>query len=122
MLVDSEDDDEGKGEEETVGSSTKHEVMALVNGNSVQAAYLNCLMEGEPWCLPAGRVLEQEPPALLLSCGSSRSGCWGGRNSCCLACWLLLRCCCSVPCVGDDGEQHGRVSPQETREEETRGS
>ncbi|KAM6377990.1 V-set and immunoglobulin domain-containing protein 10 isoform 2-T2 [Pluvialis apricaria] len=67
VLVDSEDDDEGKGEEETASSSTKHEAMAVVNGNSVQAAYLNCLMEG------------------------------------------------------NDGEQHGGVSPQETREE-TRGT
>lgn len=47
MLVDSEDDDEGKGEEETMSSSTKHEAMALVNGNSGQAAYLNCLTEGD---------------------------------------------------------------------------
>ncbi|XP_074897915.1 LOW QUALITY PROTEIN: V-set and immunoglobulin domain-containing protein 10 [Buteo buteo] len=68
VLVDSEDDEEGKGEEETMSSSTKHEAMALVNGNSVQTAYLNCLTEG------------------------------------------------------DDGEQHGGGSPQETREEETRGS
>ncbi|XP_049661503.1 V-set and immunoglobulin domain-containing protein 10 [Accipiter gentilis] len=68
VLVDSEDDEEGKGEEETMSSSTKHEAMALVNGNSVQTAYLNCLTEG------------------------------------------------------DDGEQHGGDSPQETRGEETRGS
>lgn len=54
VLVDSEDDDEGKGEEETMSSSTKHEAMGLVNGNSVQAANPNCLTEGEPWCLPAG--------------------------------------------------------------------
>ncbi|XP_013812348.1 V-set and immunoglobulin domain-containing protein 10 isoform X1 [Apteryx mantelli] len=61
VLVDSEEDDEGKGEEEIIGSSTKHEVMALVNGNSI----LNHLTEG------------------------------------------------------DDGEQHGGVSPQETRREDT---
>lgn len=64
MLVDSEDDDddEGNGEEDTMGSSTKHEVMALVNGNSIQAAYLNCPAEGEPWCPPASWVwgLEQQ--------------------------------------------------------------
>ncbi|XP_051489586.1 V-set and immunoglobulin domain-containing protein 10 [Apus apus] len=42
VLVDSEDDDEGKEEEETL-SSTKQEVMALVNGSSIQAAYQNCL-------------------------------------------------------------------------------
>ncbi|XP_009462048.1 PREDICTED: V-set and immunoglobulin domain-containing protein 10 [Nipponia nippon] len=48
VLVDSDDDDdEGKGEEETMSSSAKHEAMALVNGNSLQAAYLNCLMEGD---------------------------------------------------------------------------
>lgn len=117
MLVDSEDDDEGKGEEETTSSSTKHKAMALVNGNSVQAAYLNCLTEGEPRCLPTGQVLGWE-----LICGCYRSSCRGGRSSCCLACWLLLRCCCSVPCVGDDGEQHGGVSAQETRGEETRGT
>lgn len=65
VLVDSEDDDdddEGNGEEDTRGSSTKHEVMALVNGNSIQAAYLNCPTEGEPCCPPAGWVwgLEQQ--------------------------------------------------------------
>ncbi|XP_010005590.1 PREDICTED: V-set and immunoglobulin domain-containing protein 10 [Chaetura pelagica] len=42
VLVDSEDDDEGKEEEETL-SSTKQEVMALVNGSSIQAAYQICL-------------------------------------------------------------------------------
>ncbi|KAM6340303.1 LOW QUALITY PROTEIN: V-set and immunoglobulin domain-containing protein 10 [Alca torda] len=47
VLVHSEDEDEGKGEEETMSSSTKHEAMAVVNGNSVQAAYLNCLTEGD---------------------------------------------------------------------------
>lgn len=86
MLVDSEDDEEGKGEEETMSSSTKHEAMALVNGNSVQTAYLNCLTEGEPWCLPDRRVLGLELPVLVLSCGSSRRSCQGMRNSCCLAC------------------------------------
>ncbi|XP_025974928.2 V-set and immunoglobulin domain-containing protein 10 [Dromaius novaehollandiae] len=65
VLVDSEEDDEGKGEEELIGSSTKHEVMALVNGNGIQGAYLNHLTEG------------------------------------------------------DDGEQHGGVSPQEKRREDT---
>lgn len=50
MLVDSEDDEEGKGGEETVGSSAKHEATVLVNGNSLQAAHLHCLAEGEPWC------------------------------------------------------------------------
>lgn len=63
VLVDSEDDDdEGNGEENTMGSSIKQEAMALVNGNSIQAAYLNCPTEGEPWCLPAGWVwgLEQQ--------------------------------------------------------------
>ncbi|XP_071619433.1 LOW QUALITY PROTEIN: V-set and immunoglobulin domain-containing protein 10 [Heliangelus exortis] len=68
VLVDSEDDNEGKGEEETLSSSTKQEAMTLVNGNRVQAAYLNCLTEG------------------------------------------------------DDGEQHSRVSLQETRAEEMQGS
>ncbi|XP_053938818.1 V-set and immunoglobulin domain-containing protein 10 [Cuculus canorus] len=47
VLVDSEDDDEGKGEEESLSSSTKEEAMALVNGSSIQAAYLNCLTEGD---------------------------------------------------------------------------
>ncbi|XP_010126295.1 PREDICTED: V-set and immunoglobulin domain-containing protein 10, partial [Chlamydotis macqueenii] len=47
VLVDSEDDDEEQGEEETMNSSTKQEVMALVNGNSVQAAYVNGLAEGD---------------------------------------------------------------------------
>uniref|UniRef100_A0A8C3KYA5 V-set and immunoglobulin domain containing 10 n=1 Tax=Calidris pygmaea TaxID=425635 RepID=A0A8C3KYA5_9CHAR len=51
VLVDSEDEDEGKGEEETVSGSTKHKAVALVNGSSVLAAYLNCLTEGEPRCL-----------------------------------------------------------------------
>lgn len=50
VLVDSEDDEEGKGGEETVGSSAKHEATVLVNGNSLQAAHLRCLAEGEPWC------------------------------------------------------------------------
>lgn len=50
VLVDSEDDEEGKGEEESMGSSAKHETLALVNGNSLQAAQLHCLAEGEPWC------------------------------------------------------------------------
>ncbi|XP_009706914.1 PREDICTED: V-set and immunoglobulin domain-containing protein 10, partial [Cariama cristata] len=45
VLVDSEDDGEGKGGEETMSSSTKREEMVLVNGNGVQAAYLNCLTE-----------------------------------------------------------------------------
>ncbi|KAK2538051.1 Vsig10 [Columba livia] len=68
VLVDSEDEDEGKGEEETTSSSTKHEAMALVNGNSIQAASPSCLTEG------------------------------------------------------DDGEQHGGVSPRERRGEELQGT
>ncbi|XP_010212982.1 PREDICTED: V-set and immunoglobulin domain-containing protein 10-like [Tinamus guttatus] len=47
VLVDSEDDDEGNGEEEIPGSSTKHEVMALVNGTSTRPAHLTHLVEGE---------------------------------------------------------------------------
>nr|XP_009669330.1 PREDICTED: V-set and immunoglobulin domain-containing protein 10 [Struthio camelus australis] len=47
VLVDSEEDDEGKGEEDTIGISSKHEVMALVNGSSIQAAYLSHLTEGD---------------------------------------------------------------------------
>ncbi|XP_027636630.2 V-set and immunoglobulin domain-containing protein 10 [Falco peregrinus] len=47
VLVDSEDDDEGRGEEETMSSSTKHEALALVNGNSAQTAYLSRLTEGD---------------------------------------------------------------------------
>ncbi|XP_062446126.1 V-set and immunoglobulin domain-containing protein 10 [Rhea pennata] len=69
VLVDSEDDDEGKGEEEIIDSSTTHEVMALVNGNSIQATYLSRLGEGDD--------------------------------------------------VGDSAEQHGEVSPQEMRREDT---
>ncbi|KAM6403770.1 V-set and immunoglobulin domain-containing protein 10 [Rhynochetos jubatus] len=45
VLVDSEDDDEGKGEEETLSSSATPE--APVNGNSIQAAFLGCLPEGD---------------------------------------------------------------------------
>uniref|UniRef100_A0A8B9IAH6 V-set and immunoglobulin domain containing 10 n=1 Tax=Anser brachyrhynchus TaxID=132585 RepID=A0A8B9IAH6_9AVES len=44
VLVDSEDDDEGKGEEDTVSGSTKYE---LVNGSSAPAAYLSCLAGGD---------------------------------------------------------------------------
>ncbi|OXB55945.1 hypothetical protein ASZ78_003889 [Callipepla squamata] len=52
VLVDSEDDDdydedEGNREEDTMGSSSKHEVMALVNGSSVQAAYPSCPTGGD---------------------------------------------------------------------------
>ncbi|XP_054029023.1 V-set and immunoglobulin domain-containing protein 10 [Dryobates pubescens] len=47
VLVDSEDEDEEKGEEEATSSSIKHKVMALVNGNSIQGAYLSCLTEGD---------------------------------------------------------------------------
>ncbi|KAM6111888.1 V-set and immunoglobulin domain-containing protein 10 [Pterocles gutturalis] len=60
VLVDSEDDDEGKGEEETMSSSAKHEALALVNGNSVQAAYLNGLAEGDDG-EQHGEVSLQEP-------------------------------------------------------------
>lgn len=61
VLVDSEDDDddEGNGEEDTRGSSTKHEVMALVNGNSIQAAYLNCPTEGDEGEQPSGVPLQR---------------------------------------------------------------
>lgn len=109
VLVDSEDDDddEGNGEEDTRGSSTKHEVMALVNGNSIQAAYLNCPTEGEP-CLP--------PCWLGLGAGATK----GGKN-CSLARWLLLRCC-SVPRVGDEGEQPSGVPLQRTSGEDARGT
>ncbi|XP_075290593.1 V-set and immunoglobulin domain-containing protein 10 [Opisthocomus hoazin] len=48
VLVDSEDDDEeGNGEEEPMGSSAKREPMVLVNGNGVQAADLGCPVEGD---------------------------------------------------------------------------
>ncbi|XP_061321788.1 V-set and immunoglobulin domain-containing protein 10 isoform X2 [Pezoporus flaviventris] len=46
VLVDSDDDD-GNGEEEAMSSSAKQEVLALVNGSSVPASYLKCLMEGD---------------------------------------------------------------------------
>lgn len=113
MLVDSEEEDEGKGEEETTSSSTKRKAMALVNGNSVQAAYLNCLTGVSPgacrWLsFGAGAhlwVFQEQLPG--------REGFLFGL--------LALRCCFSVPCVGDDGKQHGGVSPQETRGEETQG-
>ncbi|XP_064530765.1 V-set and immunoglobulin domain-containing protein 10 isoform X1 [Pseudopipra pipra] len=59
VLVDSEDDEEGKGDEEATSSCTKQEVMALVDGNSAQAAYLNYLMEGDDGELH-GRVSLQE--------------------------------------------------------------
>uniref|UniRef100_U3JZ55 V-set and immunoglobulin domain containing 10 n=1 Tax=Ficedula albicollis TaxID=59894 RepID=U3JZ55_FICAL len=60
VLVDSEDDEEGKGSEEALSSCTEHEAVALVGGSRAQAAHLNHLTEGE------------EPP--LLSCGPSQSG------------------------------------------------
>ncbi|KAM9526943.1 V-set and immunoglobulin domain-containing protein 10 isoform 2-T2 [Guaruba guarouba] len=48
VLVDSDDDDDNdNGEEEAMSSSAKQEVLALVNGSSVRAPYLNCLMEGD---------------------------------------------------------------------------
>ncbi|KAM6247056.1 V-set and immunoglobulin domain-containing protein 10 [Porphyrio hochstetteri] len=48
VLVDSDDDDdERKGEEEPTNSSTEHEAMALVNGNSIQGTSLNSLREGD---------------------------------------------------------------------------
>lgn len=47
VLVDSEDDEEGKGFEETLSSCTGHEAMALVGGSRAQAAHLNHLTEGE---------------------------------------------------------------------------
>ncbi|KAM8993345.1 V-set and immunoglobulin domain-containing protein 10 isoform 1-T1 [Ara ararauna] len=49
VLVDSDDDDDDddNGEEEAMSSSAKQEVLALVNGSSVRAPYLNCLMEGD---------------------------------------------------------------------------
>lgn len=80
MLVDSDDDD-GNGEEEAMSSSAKQEVLALVNGSSVRAPYLNCLMEGEPWCLlqplPAGRKEflfsgSLAPAEMLLLCALCR--------------------------------------------------
>lgn len=47
MLVDSEDDEEGKGSEEALSSCTEHEAMALVGGSRAQAAHLSHLTEGE---------------------------------------------------------------------------
>uniref|UniRef100_A0A8C0VH95 V-set and immunoglobulin domain containing 10 n=1 Tax=Cyanistes caeruleus TaxID=156563 RepID=A0A8C0VH95_CYACU len=47
VLVDSEDDEEGKGSEEALSSCTEHEAMALVGGSRAPAAHLNHLMEGE---------------------------------------------------------------------------
>lgn len=55
MLVDSEDDEEGKGSEEALSSCT--EAMALVGGSRAQAAHLNHLTEGEEPLLPA-----EQPP------------------------------------------------------------
>ncbi|KAI1232973.1 hypothetical protein IHE44_0006161, partial [Lamprotornis superbus] len=45
VLVDSEDDEEGKGSEEALSSCTEYEAMALVRGSRAQAAHLNHLME-----------------------------------------------------------------------------
>lgn len=53
VLVDSEDDEEGKGSEEALSSCTEHEAMALVRGSRAQAAHLNHLMEGEQPPAPA---------------------------------------------------------------------
>uniref|UniRef100_A0A8D2QRQ3 Ig-like domain-containing protein n=1 Tax=Zosterops lateralis melanops TaxID=1220523 RepID=A0A8D2QRQ3_ZOSLA len=47
VLVDSEDDEEGKGSEEALSSCAEHEAMALVSGSRAQAAHLNHLMEGD---------------------------------------------------------------------------
>uniref|UniRef100_A0A8C3P2X7 V-set and immunoglobulin domain containing 10 n=1 Tax=Cyanoderma ruficeps TaxID=181631 RepID=A0A8C3P2X7_9PASS len=47
VLVDSEDDEEGKGSEEALSSCTEPEAMALVSGSRAQAAHLNHLMEGD---------------------------------------------------------------------------
>lgn len=47
VLVDSEDDEEGKGSEEALSSCTEHEAMALVSGCRAQAAHLNHPTEGE---------------------------------------------------------------------------
>lgn len=47
MLVDSEDDEEGKESEEALSSCTEHEAMALVSGSRAQAAHLNHPTEGE---------------------------------------------------------------------------
>ncbi|XP_014162670.1 V-set and immunoglobulin domain-containing protein 10 [Geospiza fortis] len=47
VLVDSEDDEEGKGSEEALGSCTEHEAMALVGGSRAQAAHLNHLTAGD---------------------------------------------------------------------------
>uniref|UniRef100_A0A8C5TXQ5 V-set and immunoglobulin domain containing 10 n=1 Tax=Malurus cyaneus samueli TaxID=2593467 RepID=A0A8C5TXQ5_9PASS len=52
VLVDSEDDEEGKGPEEAPSSCTEPEAMALVSGSRARAAHLSRLTEGE------------EPPAL----------------------------------------------------------
>lgn len=112
MLVDSEDEDEGKGEEETTSSSTKHEAMALVNGNSSRAASPGCLTEGEPWCLPDPEIWGKAKPWAF------QEPVPGGRNPRCLALAELLLCACA----GDDGEQHGGVSPRERRGEELRGT
>ncbi|XP_032931667.1 V-set and immunoglobulin domain-containing protein 10 [Catharus ustulatus] len=59
VLVDSEDDEEGKGSEEALSSCTEHEAMALVGGSRAQAAHLNHLMEGDDDELPGG-VAPQE--------------------------------------------------------------
>ncbi|XP_062360558.1 V-set and immunoglobulin domain-containing protein 10 isoform X1 [Cinclus cinclus] len=47
VLVDSEDDEEGKGSEEALSSCTEHEAMALVGGSRAQAAHLNHFTEGD---------------------------------------------------------------------------
>ncbi|TRZ10560.1 hypothetical protein HGM15179_016545 [Zosterops borbonicus] len=47
VLVDSEDDEEGKGSEEALSSCAEHEAMSLVSGSRAQAAHLNHLMEGD---------------------------------------------------------------------------
>ncbi|KAM9219259.1 V-set and immunoglobulin domain-containing protein 10 [Leptosomus discolor] len=47
VLVDSEDDDEGKGEEEALRCSTNRDATALGDGSGVQAAHLSCLTGGD---------------------------------------------------------------------------
>ncbi|XP_033924205.1 V-set and immunoglobulin domain-containing protein 10 isoform X2 [Melopsittacus undulatus] len=59
VLVDSDDDD-GNGEEEAMSSSAQQEVLALVNGSSIRAPYLNCLMEGDDGSEQHGRGSAEE--------------------------------------------------------------
>ncbi|XP_061866228.1 V-set and immunoglobulin domain-containing protein 10 [Colius striatus] len=57
VLVDSED--EGKGEEEAMSSSSTREEMVLVHGHSAQAAHLSHLMEGGNGELHRGVSLQE---------------------------------------------------------------